>query len=123
MFKTQGFTELSDEAISYILKSNKLTMDEVDILKKVTEWGTVNAVSKKARKHVTLCMHAIFKQVVTGLSLGEVLKNVIIHIRFPLLDKDVLSSIAAENEIKQYIPVSVNIDCSIRVNAFLDRSQ
>lgn len=88
VFKTQGFTELSDEAISYILKSNKLTMDEVDILKKVTEWGTVNAV-------------------VTGLSLGEVLKNVIVHIRFPLLDKDVLSGIAAENEIKQYIPVTM----------------
>lgn len=47
MFRTQGFTELSDEALSYILKSNKLTMDEIDILKKVTEWGTVNAVSKQ----------------------------------------------------------------------------
>ena len=45
MFKTQGFTELSDEALSYILKSNKLTIDEVDILKKVAEWGTVNAVN------------------------------------------------------------------------------
>ena len=45
-------------------------------------------------------------KVVMGLSLGEVLKNVIIHIRFPLLEKDALSSIAADNEIKQYIPVS-----------------
>ena len=68
-------------------------------------------------------MHTILIQVVTGLSLGEVLKNVIIHIRFPLLDKDVLSAIAAENEIKQYIPVSVNTNRYIRVNAFLDRSQ
>ena len=46
---------------------------------------------------------------VTGLSLGEALKNVIIHIRFPLLDKDSLSSIAADNEVKQYIPVSTCI--------------
>ncbi|XP_065906033.1 BTB/POZ domain-containing protein 19-like [Dysidea avara] len=88
VFKTQGFTEISDEALIYILKSNKLMMDEIDILKKVTEWGTVNAV-------------------VTGLSLGEILKNVIIHIRYPLLDKDALSSIAAENKIKQYIPVTL----------------
>ena len=50
--------------------------------------------------------------------MGEVLKNVIVHIRFPLLDKDVLSSVAAENEIKQYIPVSLNIDCSIGVNVY-----
>jgi len=50
VFKTQGFTEVSDEALIYILKSNKLMMDEIDILKKVTEWGTVNAVS---RAHVT----------------------------------------------------------------------
>jgi len=46
VFKTQGFTEISDEALIYILKSNKLLMDEIDILKKVTEWGTVNAVSQ-----------------------------------------------------------------------------
>ena len=51
-----------------------------------------------------------------GLSLGEVLKNVIVHVRFPLLDKDILSSVAAENEIKQYIPVSLMLTIFIESN-------
>ena len=46
-------------------------------------------------------------QVVTGGQLGEVVKNVIIHVRFPLLDPDILGDVEKENEKKQYIPVRI----------------
>lgn len=44
VFKTRGFTELSDEALSFILKSDNLMADEGEILKAVKEWATVNSV-------------------------------------------------------------------------------
>ena len=49
VFKSQGFNELSEDALSFILQSDRLKMDEEDILGKVTEWATVNSVSKAAR--------------------------------------------------------------------------
>lgn len=39
--------------------------------------------------------------------MGEVCKNTIEHIRFPLIDPEELAFIDKENERKQYIPVSV----------------
>ena len=47
VFKTRGFTELSDEALSFILRSDNLMADEGEILKAVKEWATVNSVSQK----------------------------------------------------------------------------
>ena len=45
MFKSRGFNEMSEEAVAFVLHSDKLRMDEADILEKVTEWATVNSVS------------------------------------------------------------------------------
>lgn len=45
VFKTRGFTELSDDTLSYILGSDNLMADEGEILKAVKEWATVNSVS------------------------------------------------------------------------------
>ena len=45
VFKSQGFNELSEDALSFVLQSDQLKMDEEDILAKVTEWATVNSVS------------------------------------------------------------------------------
>ena len=47
MLKNQGFNELSEDALSFILQSDRLRMDEEDILSKVTEWATVNSVSEE----------------------------------------------------------------------------
>lgn len=41
--------------------------------------------------------------------MGEVCKNAIEHVRFPLIDPDELSFIDKENERKRYIPVSFQI--------------
>ena len=35
---------MSEEALAFTLKSDKLKMDEVDILDKVKEWAQVNSV-------------------------------------------------------------------------------
>ena len=45
VFQGQSFNELSEDALSFILQSDQLRMDEEDILAKVTEWATVNSVS------------------------------------------------------------------------------
>ena len=47
VFRGQGFNELSEDALSFILQSDRLKMDEEDILAKVTEWATVNSVSSE----------------------------------------------------------------------------
>ena len=44
-------------------------------------------------------------QVVTGATLGEVAREVICNVRFPLLDPAKLSQVEKENQKKEYIPV------------------
>lgn len=45
VFRTKGFHELSEEALALLLQSDKLMMDELEILAAVREWATVNSVS------------------------------------------------------------------------------
>ena len=45
IFKTQGFNELSDATLSYLLQSDELTMDECELLKAIKGWAVVNSVS------------------------------------------------------------------------------
>ena len=44
VFKSRGFNEMSEDAVAFVLQSDRLRMDEADILEKVTEWATVNSV-------------------------------------------------------------------------------
>ena len=46
VFRTKGFHELSEEALALLLQSDKLMMDELEILAAVREWATVNSVSQ-----------------------------------------------------------------------------
>ncbi|XP_065833858.1 BTB/POZ domain-containing protein 19-like [Oscarella lobularis] len=86
VFRSRGFTEMSEEALIYILQSDKLMADEGEILKAVKEWATVNSV-------------------VSGESMGDLCKHAIEHVRFPLIDPDELSFIEKENNRKKYIPI------------------
>ncbi len=36
---------MSEDSLAFVLRSDKLKMDELDILSKVKEWASVNAVS------------------------------------------------------------------------------
>ncbi|XP_064385896.1 BTB/POZ domain-containing protein 19-like [Halichondria panicea] len=88
VFKSRGFNEMSDDALTFVLRSDKLRLGEAEILEKVLEWATVNSV-------------------VTGSNLGEVAQTVITHVRFPLLHPDKLSEVEKENKKSNHIPVTL----------------
>ncbi|XP_068675832.1 BTB/POZ domain-containing protein 19-like [Montipora foliosa] len=86
VFRTKGFHELSEEALALLLQSDKLMMDELEILAAVREWATVNSV-------------------VLGRSLAEVAQNVIKYVRLSLLMPEELKQIEQENEKDRMIPI------------------
>lgn len=86
VFRSKHFAELSHETLAYVLQSDRLQADEAEVLRAVKEWGTVNSV-------------------VGPTSLAEVLRPVIEHVRFPMLDKATLKKVEDENEREQIIPV------------------
>ena len=45
MFESKGFSEVSADTLSYLLQSDRLTMEEEDILDKVKEWANISSVS------------------------------------------------------------------------------
>ncbi len=109
MFKSRGFNEMSDDALAFVLGSDKLRMDEAVILERVLEWATVNSVSISLNLSEHLGKHqSTIPQVVTGSTLGEVAQPVITHVRFPLLHPDKLSEVEKENKKNNYIPVSIS---------------
>ena len=59
MFRTKGFHELSEEALALLLQSDKLMMDELEIVVAVREWATVNSV-RQTFFNEFLCHGAIF---------------------------------------------------------------
>lgn len=85
VFASKGFNEMSEETLVFILKSDKLDMEESDILEKVKEWANISSV-------------------VNGTTLAEAAKEVIKHVRFPLLDTEILTRADDENKVKGYIP-------------------
>ena len=107
VFKSPGFNEMSEDALSFILKSDKLTMDEGDILEKAKEWAHVNSV--RIHRNLIfiyiLCILPPFLKVVTGSTLSDVAKMVIQHVRLPLLEPEALSEIELQNAKDQFIPV------------------
>ncbi|CAH1243471.1 BTBD3 [Branchiostoma lanceolatum] len=83
--KTKGFHELSDTALAVILQSDRLALDEPDVLEAVRDWATVNSV-------------------VVGKPVAEVAEKVIGHVRLPLLMPDELSRVEQDNK-DQLVPV------------------
>ena len=44
VFKSKSFHELSDTALATLLTSDRIEIDELDVITAVREWATVNAV-------------------------------------------------------------------------------
>ena len=86
VFRSSHFAELSHETLAYILQSDRLQVDEAEVLRAVKEWASVNAV-------------------VGASSMAETLKGVIEHVRFPLLSASALKRVEEENEREMIIPV------------------
>eukprot|EP00039_Didymoeca_costata_P020567 m.341695 g.341695 ORF g.341695 m.341695 type:complete len:283 (+) comp20362_c0_seq1:74-922(+) len=87
-FRSPHFAELSEDTLSYILASDNLQAEEVEIYEAVREWGTVNMV-------------------ITESSLRDVLKVVIRHVRFPMMAADYLEQLEKQNEKDNVIPVEL----------------
>ena len=47
VFKSKSFHELSDTALATLLTSDRIEIDELDVITAVREWATVNAVRIK----------------------------------------------------------------------------
>ncbi|EDO43962.1 predicted protein, partial [Nematostella vectensis] len=86
VFKTKGFHELSEEALEILLLSDKLNIDELDLISSIREWATVNAV-------------------VGSTSVAETAAKVVRHIRLGLLTPEELRQIEIDNEKDNLIPV------------------
>eukprot|EP00730_Choanoeca_flexa_P016894 TRINITY_DN8065_c0_g1_i1.p1 TRINITY_DN8065_c0_g1~~TRINITY_DN8065_c0_g1_i1.p1 ORF type:complete len:282 (+),score=72.93 TRINITY_DN8065_c0_g1_i1:86-931(+) len=88
VFKSKHFVEISSATFAYILQSDKLQIAEKQVLAAVQEWAGVNSV-------------------VTGQSLAETMKDVVVHVRFPLLDSATLQEVESKNEKDNTIPVKL----------------
>ena len=62
VLKSKAFQELSDESLIEVLQSDKLKMDEVDLLKYVKDWATINSVSHSHRKYYILVLFILCNQ-------------------------------------------------------------
>lgn len=74
VFQSEAFVQFDERVIIEMFQSNKLSIDEIDVFKAAIRWG-------KAR------------QKETGKPLKEILKNIIPHIRFPLISASELLKI------------------------------
>ncbi|XP_046561570.1 BTB/POZ domain-containing protein 19-like [Haliotis rubra] len=86
VFKSKGFQEIGEEAMSTVLCSHLLQMDEMDLYRAVKEWATVNSV-------------------VMGKPVADIGKAVVKYIRLPLLSPEELSTLETENKKDGFIPV------------------
>ncbi|KAL5014541.1 hypothetical protein ScPMuIL_008811 [Solemya velum] len=96
-FKSKGFEELSGDALSQILLSEKLTLDELEIVKHVRQWAAINSV-------------------VLSKPISEVAQSVVIHLRLPLLSPEELEHLEQENQKDNFIPVE-NFNAAWRLHA------
>lgn len=88
VFKSKAFQELSEDALSEILKVDGLNMDEAEIIKYIKEWAAVNSV-------------------VLGKPVAEVARNVIQFVRLPILTPDELEKLEKENKKDNIITVDL----------------
>ncbi|XP_071492468.1 BTB/POZ domain-containing protein 19-like [Diadema antillarum] len=88
VFKHPRFEELSEESLAVILQSNRLKMDEMDILATVINWALVNATVQR---------------IPTLQAISKVIK----HVRLPLLSEDELQKVEKENEMNQVVPIEM----------------
>lgn len=88
VFKSKAFQELSEDALSEILKVDGLNMDEAEIIKFLKEWAAVNSV-------------------VLGKPVAEVARNVIQWVRLPILTPDELEKLEKENKKDNIVTVDM----------------
>ncbi|GFO47950.1 BTB/POZ domain-containing protein 19-like [Plakobranchus ocellatus] len=107
------FKDISEDALVTIIRSDKLNIDEIDLIKAVKMWATVN--SEVDKKEVSL-----------------VGRNAIKHLRLPLLSLEELGALENENKTDfflpaEFFPTAVNLNkqgnkgnpmCTVRRGTF-----
>lgn len=77
VLESPGFLLFDEDIVASILQSDKITGDEIDLYKAAIKWGKNRCQDKKNYS-----------------DLKDVLKNVMIHIRYPLIDaKDLIQTV------------------------------
>ncbi|XP_005090122.1 BTB/POZ domain-containing protein 19 [Aplysia californica] len=86
VFKSKSFQEISEDTLVSILRSSRLSMDELELYRAVKEWATVNSV-------------------VNGRKVHEVAREAVKHIRLPLLSAEELTGLEDESKKDSFMPV------------------
>ncbi|KAK3786959.1 hypothetical protein RRG08_037424 [Elysia crispata] len=85
---SETFKDISEDALVTIIQSSKLKIDELDLVKAVKTWASVNAVADHKE---------IF----------QMARDAIKHIRLPLLSFDELSVLEEESKVDLFIPAEL----------------
>ncbi|XP_029474359.1 BTB/POZ domain-containing protein 19-like isoform X2 [Rhinatrema bivittatum] len=86
VIRTRSFRELSAPALLCVLQSDRLTVDEVQLIRAVREWAHVNSV-------------------VLDIPVLQIAADIVGEIRLFLLSPDELTTLEKENRKDQFIPV------------------
>ncbi|XP_078453935.1 BTB/POZ domain-containing protein 19-like isoform X2 [Lampetra fluviatilis] len=86
--RTPGFWELSDHALSVLLQSDELDIDEADLITAVTQWANVNSA-------------------VLGEPVSKVAQGVLGGLRLLLLSPEELASLEQQSMREQVLPVEM----------------
>ena len=109
VLKSKAFQELSDESLIEVLQSDKLKMDEVDLLKYVKDWATINSVSHSHRKYYILVLFILCNQ--------EYKKNTSISLVVYFTDKPVNLNIFSSGSLVEQelhiLPEHLSSFCSL----------
>ncbi|GFS00748.1 BTB/POZ domain-containing protein 19-like [Elysia marginata] len=88
VLSSESFKDISEDALVTIIRSSKLKIDEIDLIKAVKVWATVNSVADQKQ----ICQMA---------------RDAIKHIRLPLLSPDELSKLEEESKVDLFIPTEM----------------
>ncbi|KAI8786879.1 BTB/POZ domain-containing protein 19 [Biomphalaria glabrata] len=86
VLKSKNFQEISEDTLVNILRSSKLTIDEIDLCKAVKDWAAASST-------------------LNGKQLHEVARDAVRQIRLPLLKADELKVLEEENNNDHFLPV------------------
>lgn len=111
--RTRGFHELSDTVLARVLRSDRLAVDELDLVQAVREWAHVSSVSAAQRGRggsqntppVPDAQLGVL-QAVLGRPVPEVAALPVQELRLPLLAPSELATLESHNQRDLLIPVS-----------------
>ncbi|KAL8584279.1 hypothetical protein ACOMHN_014698 [Nucella lapillus] len=88
VFESKGFEELSEDTLCFILSSDKLMLDEMEVYAYVRRWASVNAV-------------------VAGKKVEQVAAAVVMRIRLPLLTLEEIGQLEQEIKKDHFLPTEL----------------